>query len=138
MEGTKAIIHQLFESPDDEALRFGTASGGRFQLQGKNESLFPVQYQSIGALVVSNKNYGMLWDNYSLSKFGDVRDYADLDQFRLYGSDGSEGGLTAVYAKKMILSNDCTEEPKLDYQFVAAAQFSGEFRPERLAGGLER
>ena len=47
--------------------------------------------------MVSNKNYGILWDNYSLTKFGDVRDYQELSSFRLFDAGGTEGGLTASY-----------------------------------------
>lgn len=51
-------------------------------------------------MIVSTKNYGILWDNYSLSKFGDIRDYGQLSQFKLYDKTGKEGGLTATYANK--------------------------------------
>lgn len=122
VEGTKGYtIHQLFESPDDEAFYgLGQHQADDFNYKGKNESLFQYNTKVSVPFVVSNKNYGIVWDNYSLSKFGDVRDYADLDQFRLYGSDGSEGGLTAVYAKKddpsVMIER---KEPKLDYQFMS-------------------
>ena len=100
VEGTKGFtVHQLFESSDDEAFYgLGQHQADDFNYKGKNESLFQYNTKVSVPFVVSNKNYGIVWDNYSLSKFGDVRDYADLDQFRLYSSDGSEGGLTAVYA----------------------------------------
>ena len=122
VEGTKGFsVHQLFESPDDEAFYgLGQHQADDFNYKGKNESLFQYNTKVSVPFVISNKNYGIVWDNYSLSKFGDVRDYADLDQFRLYGSDGSEGGLTAVYenrsdSSKMIVR----QESKLDYQFMS-------------------
>jgi alpha-D-xyloside xylohydrolase len=121
VEGTKGYtVHQLFESPDDEAFYgLGQHQADDFNYKGKNESLFQYNTKVSVPFVISNKNYGIVWDNYSLTKFGDVRDYADLDQFRLYGSDGSEGGITAVYAKKNDpLQTIIRKENKLDYQFL--------------------
>lgn len=121
VEGVKGYtVHQLFESPDDEAFYgLGQHQADDFNYKGKNESLFQYNTKVSVPFVISNKNYGIVWDNYSLSKFGDVRDYADLDQFRLYGNDGAEGGLTAVYAKKNDPSQTIVrKESKLDYQFL--------------------
>ena len=122
VEGTKGYtVHQLFESPDDEAFYgLGQHQADDFNYKGKNESLFQYNTKVSVPFVISNKNYGIVWDNYSLTKFGDVRDYADLDQFRLYDSDGVEGGLTAVYRKKNDPSQTIVrKEGKLDYQFLS-------------------
>src|SRR3712207_8024429 len=43
-------------------------------------------------------NYGILWDNYSLSNVGDVRNYNQLSAFQLFSKEGEEGWLTASYA----------------------------------------
>jgi alpha-D-xyloside xylohydrolase len=47
--------------------------------------------------LVSNKNYGLLWDNYSITRFGDTREYQQLSSLKLYDKDGKAGGLTATY-----------------------------------------
>lgn len=122
VEGTKGYtVHQLFESPDDEAFYgLGQHQADDFNYKGKNESLFQYNTKVSVPFVISNKNYGIVWDNYSLTKFGDKRDYADIDQFKLYGSDGLEGGLTAVYAKKNDPSQTIVrQESTLDYQFLS-------------------
>lgn len=121
VEGTKGYtVHQVFESPDDEAFYgLGQHQADDFNYKGKNESLFQYNTKVSVPFVVSNKNYGILWDNYSLSKFGDIRDYADLDQFRLYDNNGNEGGLTATYSKKDAPSQTIIrQETKLNYQFI--------------------
>ena len=70
--------------------------------------------------VVSNKNYGILWDNYSLSKFGDSRDYQQLDTFKHYDIEGKEGGLTANYTRKDNPAETIVRtESTLDYQFLS-------------------
>ncbi|WP_321436713.1 TIM-barrel domain-containing protein [uncultured Bacteroides sp.] len=99
VEGTRGYtMRQVFESPDDEAFYgLGQHQSDEFNYKGKNEDLFQYNTKVTVPFVLSNKNYGILWDNYSYSKFGDNREYAQLDQFRLYDADGKEGGLTATY-----------------------------------------
>lgn len=102
VEGTEGYtIRQVFESPADEAFYgLGQHQSDEFNYKGKNESLFQYNTKVSVPFVVSNKNYGILWDNYSLSKFGDVRDYAELDQFKLFDKSGNEGSLTATYMNR--------------------------------------
>ena len=99
VEGTKAYtMQQVFESPADEAFYgLGQHQADEFNYKGKNEVLFQYNTKVSVPFVLSSKNYGILWDNYSLTKFGDSRDYLDLDQFKLYDKTGKEGGLTATY-----------------------------------------
>lgn len=100
VEGTKGYTtRQVFESPDDEAFYgLGQHQADEFNYKGKNESLFQYNTKVSVPFIVSTKNYGILWDNYSLNRFGDERDYAQLnDVFTLYDNNGKEGGLTATY-----------------------------------------
>lgn len=91
-------LSQAFESPADEAFYgLGQHQSEEFNYKGLNESLYQYNTKVSVPFVVSNKNYGILWDNYSLTKFGDPRDYSQLDLFRLYDDMGEEGGLTATY-----------------------------------------
>src|SRR5690554_6167684 len=100
VEDTKGYtLHQVFESPDDEAFYgLGQHQSDEFNYKGKNESLFQYNTKVSVPFVVSNKNYGILWDNYSLSRFGDPRDYAQLDQFLLYDKNGNKGAISATYS----------------------------------------
>ena len=92
-------LRQVFESPDDEAFYgLGQHQADEFNYKGKNESLFQYNTKVSVPFILSNKNYGILWDNYSLSRFGDPREYAQLNEnFKLFDAKGEEGGLTAVY-----------------------------------------
>lgn len=88
---------QVFESPDDEAFYgLGQHQSDEFNYKGLNEILYQYNTKVAVPFVVSNKNYGILWDNYSITKFGDPRDYAEMDQFKLYNDKGEEGGLSAL------------------------------------------
>lgn len=99
VEGTKGFsMQQVFESDPDEAFYgLGQHQEDDFNYKGKNESLFQYNTKVSIPFVISSKNYGILWDNYSLSKFGDTRDYANLNQFQLFDKYGKEGALTATY-----------------------------------------
>lgn len=120
VEGKKAYtLRQVFESPDDEAFYgLGQHQSDEFNYKGKNEVLFQYNTKVSVPFIVSSKNYGILWDNYSLTKFGDPRDYENLDQFKLFDKDGKEGGLTATYMASDDPKNTFTErtETSVDYE----------------------
>jgi alpha-D-xyloside xylohydrolase len=99
VEGTPGYsMRQVFESPDDEAFYgLGQHQSEEFNYKGLNESLYQYNTKVSIPFVISNHKYGILWDNYSLTKFGDPRDYSQIDLFKLYDDKGGEGGLTATY-----------------------------------------
>ncbi len=99
VEGTSGwSMSQVFKSPADEAFYgLGQHQSDEFNYKGLNESLYQYNTKVSIPFVVSNRNYGLLWDNYSLTKFGDPRNYSDMDLFKLYDENGEEGGLTATY-----------------------------------------
>ena len=99
VEGTSGYkMRQVFESPEDEAFYgLGQHQSDEFNYKGLNESLYQYNTKVAVPFIVSNRNYGILWDNYSLTKFGDPRDYSEMDLFKLYDDNGEEGGLTATY-----------------------------------------
>ncbi|GHV21129.1 alpha-xylosidase [Clostridia bacterium] len=99
VDGKKAYtLRQIFESPEEEAFYgLGQHQSDEFNYKGKNEVLYQYNTKVSVPFIVSNKNYGLLWDNYSLTKFGDPRDYGQLDQFDLFDKDGKEGGLSVTY-----------------------------------------
>lgn len=91
-------MSQRFDSPDDEGLYgLGQHQADEMNYKGKNEELFQYNTKVSIPFLVSTANYGILWDNYSLTRFGDKRPYTNIDQFKLFGTDGQEGGLTATY-----------------------------------------
>ena len=87
VEGTKGYtVRQVFQSAgNDEAFYgLGQHQADEFNYKGKNEELFQYNTKVSVPFIVSNKNYGVLWDSYSLCRFGDPRDYSQLgDVFKL-------------------------------------------------------
>lgn len=93
-------IHTVFESPEDEAFYgLGQHQADDWNYKGKNEELFQYNTKVSIPFVVSNKNYGVLLDSYSLCRFGNPRDYSQLGElFTLIDKEGKEGALTGTYA----------------------------------------
>lgn len=112
-------IHQVFDSPDEEAIYgLGQHQSDEFNYKGLNEELYQYNTKVSVPFLISDRNYGILWDNYSLTKFGDKRDYAGLDQFNLYNIRGEAGGLSALYYVNSDSSRLFVErkEASIDYE----------------------
>lgn len=92
----------LFDSPDNEAFYgLGQHQSEELNMKGKNEDLFQYNTKVSVPFVISNKNYGILWDSYSYSRWGNPGDYLQLNRaFKLYDKDGKEGQLTGTYVAK--------------------------------------
>lgn len=112
-------LRQVFESPAEEAFYgLGQHQADEFNYKGKNEVLFQYNTKVSIPFLLSSKNYGIFWDNYSVTKFGDTRDYEQLSQFKLYDTEGQEGGLTARYytAADKHIPLITRVENKIDYE----------------------
>lgn len=94
--------HALFDSPDNEAFYgLGQHQSEELNMKGKNEDLFQYNTKVSVPFVISNKNYGILWDSYSYCRWGNPDDYLQLNRaFKLYDKDGKEGQLTGTYVDK--------------------------------------
>ncbi len=110
---------QQFDAPEDEALYgLGQHQADEMNYKGKNEELFQYNTKVSVPFIVSTKNYGLLWDNYSLTRFGDPRPYKNINEFALFDAEGNPGGFTATYVNK----NDENEvyvqrvEETIDYE----------------------
>ena len=92
----------LFDSPDNEAFYgLGQHQSEELNMKGKNEDLFQYNTKVCVPFVISNKNYGILWDSYSYCRWGNPDDYLQLNRaFKLYDKDGKEGQLTGTYVDK--------------------------------------
>ena len=102
----------VFDSPDDEAFYgLGQHQADEYNYKGRNEELFQYNTKISVPFVVSNKNYGLLWDSYSLCRWGNPNPYRQLGQeFTLYNKEGKEGVLSGTYiqsdGKKIVRDED--------------------------------
>ncbi|MDE7456222.1 MAG: DUF5110 domain-containing protein [Prevotella sp.] len=92
----------LFDSPRDEAFYgLGQHQSEELNMKGLNEDLFQYNTKVSVPFVLSNKNYGLLWDSYSYCRWGNPDDYLQLGRaFKLYDKQGKPGQLTGTYTDK--------------------------------------
>ena len=104
-------IRQTFETSPGEAIYgLGQHQDGGYNYIDRQVSLFQNNTEVAVPFFLSNKNYGILWDNYSLTTAGDIRPYKPLSMLRLFSAHNEQGWLTAFY------SNDKTHPEKVDFE----------------------
>ncbi len=118
---TGLAVRQRWESQPGEALYgLGANQASMMNLKGKDADLFQYNTQSAVPFLISNRNYGILWDNYSRTRYGDIREWEELSSLILYDSQGREGGLTATYSDhrsgQRVFATRL--ETEISYQFI--------------------
>ena len=120
VEGTKAYtVQQVFQSAgnDEGWYGLGQHQADEFNYKGKNEELFQYNTKVSVPFIVSTKNYGVLWDSYSLCRFGAPRNYSQLgDVFKLYDKEGKEGALTGTYVPGDKAARTLVRRENVDYK----------------------
>lgn len=100
VEGKDAFsVRTMFASSDDESFYgLGQQQSGEFDHKGRSEELYQYNTKVSVPFVVSTKGYGILFDAYSLSRWGNPEPYKQLGEiFTLFDKDGVEGALTGTY-----------------------------------------
>lgn len=118
--GNSWAVQQSFIAKADEAFYgLGQHQQGFVNYKGQEVELLQNNTEVAIPFLVSNKNYGILWDNYSITSFGDGRKYEPLNKLQLFDEKGSPGGLTASYSLKND-SKKITErtEPIISYDYL--------------------
>jgi alpha-D-xyloside xylohydrolase len=99
---------------------YGLGQHQNHQMNLNGEDVLLAQHNMDVAVpfVVSDKNYGVLWDNNAISRFGDAKPYGAMGRdLKLADADGKEGGLTARYyvGGKLVLTR---HETDIAYQYL--------------------
>ncbi|MFB6456910.1 TIM-barrel domain-containing protein [Chitinophaga sp. Hz27] len=95
-------LTQSFQTDGGEAwYGLGQHQDGVLNYQGQQVSFFQNNTEVAIPFLISSKNYGILWDNYSLTKAGDIRPLHQLGAMQLYSKKGEKGWLTATYANDL-------------------------------------
>lgn len=129
-------VQQTFQTTADDAY-YGLGQHQDEVYNYKNRQVFLFQNNTEVAVpfVVSARGYGILWDNYALTTFGDTRPFHELNALGLYSKKGEKGWLTVTY------SNDKTKpaeavveraESKIDMTFLGQSKVAlpTAFKPE--------
>ena len=115
-------ITQTFETTEGDAYYgLGQHQDDQFNYKGGQVFMFQNNTEVAVPFLISNKNYGILWDNYSLSKVGDVREYMPLSNLKLYSKEGDLGWLTASYSNDHKKPNEVAftkAESDINYKYL--------------------
>jgi alpha-D-xyloside xylohydrolase len=112
-------IRQQFESTPGEAFYgLGQHQTGIIDYKGRSLTLAQHNMNVVVPFVVSSRDYGILWDNTSITRFGNPRPWQQLSKsLILYNDHGRRGGLTARYYVHGKLVLERTER-NIDYQYL--------------------
>ncbi|HEX6426566.1 MAG TPA: TIM-barrel domain-containing protein [Niastella sp.] len=96
-------LTQTFQTtPDDAWYGLGQHQDGIYNYRGQKVELFQNNTEVAIPFLISCKNYGILWDNYSLTTGGDTRPLHPLSSLQLFSKTGETGWLTASYANNKL------------------------------------
>jgi len=117
-------VRQTFNQGTEEGFYgLGQHQNAQYNLNGEDVELAQHNISIANPFIVSSRNYGVLWDNYSITKIGDAREYQPITgSLTVRNADGEEGGLTATYymEDEVLLAQT---EADIDYQYLPADQF---------------
>jgi alpha-D-xyloside xylohydrolase len=128
-------VTQSFQTEANEGLYgLGQHQDGIMNYNGQQVTFFQNNTEVAVPFLISSKSYGILWDNYSLTKAGDVRPFHPLSSLQLFSKKGDQGWLTASYRNnKLNNSNIIIERPEAainmeylnDSKMILPKEFNG-------------
>lgn len=128
-------VRQSWRPTDDESLYgLGQNQLGLVDIKGYDLDLWQHNTSIAIPFLVSSRGYGVLWDNPSYTKFGDIRPFEAMPPSVLTDKTGKPGGLTATYFSGTSFGRLVTSrrETKIDFAQAVAGQ-----RPS-LSPGIPR
>ena len=114
-----AGVSQRFNPGTDEAF-FGMGQHQNAQMNLNGEDVEIAQHNmDIGVpFVVSSRNYGVLWDNNSITRFGNPKPYGLASRdLKIRDAAGKEGGFTARYSIGHVQKLERVEQD-INYQYI--------------------
>jgi alpha-D-xyloside xylohydrolase len=99
VQGVQTLqARQEWEPNADESLYgLGQNQLGLVDIKGYDLDLWQHNGSVVIPFLVSSRGYGLLWDNPSFTRFGDLRQFEPIAGARLFDADGKAGGLTGTY-----------------------------------------
>jgi alpha-D-xyloside xylohydrolase len=99
VQGTQTWHARQQWAPDADESLYGLGENQLGLVDIKGYDLDFWQHNGTVAIpfLVSSRGYGLLWDNPSFTRFGDLRPFDPIPGARLFDADGKPGGLTGTY-----------------------------------------
>ncbi|KQW93653.1 alpha-xylosidase [Massilia sp. Root418] len=113
-----AITEGFNHGTKDAYYGLGQHQNGQMNLNGEDVLLAQHNMDVAVPFLVSDKSYGLLWDNNAISRFGDPKPYGPMGRdLKLVDDEGKPGGLTARYyvGGKLVLTR---HEKDIAYQYL--------------------
>ena len=104
-----------FDTDIDEGLYgLGQHQSDQWNYKGQNEELYQYNTKISIPFVISSRGYGILWDSYSMGRFGNTEPYSQLNRlFKLYDKNGNPGSLTGTYSGGMFGRTQVRQEDSI-------------------------
>jgi alpha-D-xyloside xylohydrolase len=119
IEGKSYVATSAQFNPGTTEAFYGLGQHQNGQMNYNGEDVLLSQHNMDVAVpfVVSDKNYGLLWDNDSISRFGDPKPYGLISRDLKLTGDNGQPGLTARYYVdgKLVLTR---QESDIKYQYL--------------------
>ena len=96
-EQTSNVRQQWLENQDETLHGLGQHQYGLVDLKGWDLELWQRNASVVVPFLVSNRGYGVLWDNTAYTRFGGLAPWSRIPFSRLVDATGAAGGLTATY-----------------------------------------
>ncbi len=96
-ENTQHVRQEWMPHADEALYGLGENQSGLHNLKGHDLDLWQHNGVIVVPFLVSSRGWGILWDNTSFTRLGDLRELAPIPAERLYDAKGKRGGLTGSY-----------------------------------------
>lgn len=93
-ENTFHIRQQWRPNPGESLYGLGQHQFGIVDLKGHDLDLWQHNTSVVVPFLVSSNGYGILWENTSFTRFGDLREFAPIPAEHLFDREDHQGGLT--------------------------------------------
>jgi alpha-D-xyloside xylohydrolase len=128
-------ITQAFQTTEEDAwYGLGQHQDGIMNYRGHQVTFFQNNTEVAIPFLISSKNYGILWDNYSLTRAGDIRPFHPLSAMQLFSKKNEPGWLTATYVNDKNKTQEVVAEKaetaiSMEFLGDSKIQLPKEFKP---------
>jgi alpha-D-xyloside xylohydrolase len=146
-ENTFHIRQQWLPTAGESLYGLGQHQFGIVDIKGSDLDLWQRNTTVIVPFLVSSDGYGILWDNTSYSRFGDLREFSAIPAENLFDKDGKQGGLTmqlmdgsastttASLAFSAKPQSEAHLPPKMTWEGSLEAPATGDYQFQSYANG---
>jgi alpha-D-xyloside xylohydrolase len=146
-EDTFHVRQQWLPNAGESLYGLGQQQLGIVDIKGTDLDLWQRNTTVIVPFLVSSDGYGILWDNTSYSRFGDLREFSEIPAENLFDKDAKQGGLTMqlmdgsaptttanlAFAAKP--HSEAPLPPKMTWEGSLQAPASGDYQFQSYANG---